>query len=358
METTAQARPRERQEHYQYELMTPATAAAWEDYVERHPRASIYHRAGWSGLIGDLFGHETHYWLARDCAGGVVGVLPLVRLRSRLFGDYLVSMPYFNYGGALGDSPVVEAGLMQAAAERAAELGIRHIEFRDTFSRGPGWPSRDDKVAMELALPKDPAELWKSIGSKLRAQIRRPQKAGAEAILGGAELVDEFYEVFSRNMRDLGTPVYPRGFFRAIAEAYPEQVRVVVVRYQGLPAAAGFLIGEGDRLEIPWASSLREHNRLAVNMLLYWHALESGIEAGYRVFDFGRSSVDAGTYRFKKQWGAQPSQLHWHYWLGDGGQLPNLTPNNPKYRLAVRAWQRLPLPVANWLGPRIVKNLP
>ncbi len=332
--------------------------SAWDAYVAAHPAGSLYHQSRWGRLVEGLFGHASSYWAAWEGAR-LVGVLPLTRLRSRLFGDYMVSLPYVNYGGALADSPAVARQLMQAAAAKAAALGSSHIEFRDTVAWGGGWPVRTDKVAMELPLPADPEALWKAFGSKLRSQIRRPLKeAGVETVVGGSELVGPFYQVFSRNMRDLGTPVYPRRLFERIVQTFPAQTRIVLVRYRRRPAAAGFLLQAGDRREIPWASSLQEFNRLAVNMLMYWQALRVAIEARCRVFDFGRSSIDSGTYRFKRQWGAQPRQLYWHYWLAEGRPLPRLTPDNPRYRLAIRSWQRLPVPIANLLGPHIVRNLP
>lgn len=143
-----------------------------------------------------------------------------------------------------------------------------------------------------------------------------------------------------------------------ILENLPDSCFIVVVRHKGVPVSAAFLLGYRHCLEIPWASSLREANSIGVNMLLYWEVLKYAIESGYQQFDFGRSSVDGGTYRFKKQWGAKPRQLFWHYWLPDGGRMPQLTPNNPKYQLAIKAWQNLPLWAANWLGPKLIKNLP
>jgi serine/alanine adding enzyme len=131
-----------------------------------------------------------------------------------------------------------------------------------------------------------------------------------------------------------------------------------VIRVAGHPAAAAFLLQGPQRMEIPWASSLRTYNRIGVNMLLYWEALKFSIARGCRVFDFGRSSIGSGTYRFKQQWGAQPRQLYWHYWLRTGNQPPALNPDNPRFRLAIRMWQRLPLAIANRLGPPIVRNLP
>jgi len=331
---------------------------AWDSFVQSRPGASVYHLSRWQGVIESVFGHPLECWGAWSANGCLLGVLPVVRLRSRLFGDYQVSVPYFNYGGAVGVSAEIEERLMRHAGEAAGELGCSHVEFRDRAARD-GWTARTDKVAMELALPDDPETLWKALGGKLRAQVRRPLKEeGITVVRGGAGLLDDFYAVFARNMRDLGTPVYPRRFFAAILEAFPERARIVVVRHRATPVAAAFLIDYRRRMEIPWASSVREYNRLGVTMLLYWEVLRLAIERGNQVFDFGRSTVDAGTYRFKKQWGAQPRQLHWHYWLKGGGEPPRLNPDNPKYRLAIRAWQRLPLAVANRLGPMIVKNLP
>ena len=331
---------------------------AWDGYVHSHGSASLYHLYGWRNLIERVFDQQCHYYRALDDQGRLVGVLPVTRLRSRLFGDYMVSLPYFNYGGAIGDNGESESALMRHAVSVARDLRLSHLEFRDSVPRDEGWPVRTEKVAMELALPEDSDALWKGIGSKLRAQIRRPSREGAVAVCGGAELADEFYTVFSRNMRDLGTPVYSRALFQAILAAYPEQCDLVVVRLNGKPVAGAFLLRFRGRMEIPWASSVREYNRLGVNMLLYWEVLQRAIERQCTVFDFGRSTRDSGTYRFKKQWGALPRPLYWHYWLREGNELPSLNPDNPKYRTAIRLWQRLPLPVANWLGPMLVRSLP
>ena len=340
------------------ERVDDTSAAAWNSFVEGAANASAYHRYEWRRVITDVFGHETCYFAARDSRGEIHGVLPTVRLRSRLFGDFFVSMPYFNYGGVLAARDDAADALIDAAAGRAEELGAGHLELRHRANVKPAWPVRTDKVAMYLRLPGNPDALGKQLGSKLRSQIKRPQKEGAVGTNGGRELLDEFYAVFSRNMRDLGTPVYPRRWFAAILDAFPDRTRVFVVRHGGKPVAAAMLVGDRKHLEIPWASSLRESNSIGVNMLLYWNVLEYACAQGYQVFDFGRSTLDSGTFKFKSQWGAQPQQLYWHYWMKDGGEPPVINPSNPKYRLAVAAWQRLPLAVANRLGPLLVRNLP
>jgi FemAB-related protein (PEP-CTERM system-associated) len=334
-----------------------ATPEEWNRYVESNPAASLYHRAEWQALIKETFGHSGYYFSARDKTGNITGVLPLIRLRSRLFGDFMVSMPYFNYGGAVADHPLIEQHLMEAAAQQGARIGVSHIEFRDDTPRGE-LPARTEKVNMILQLPDNQDELWQSFTPKLRAQIRRPQREKPQVLMGGVEYLDDFYAVFSRNMRDLGTPVYSRTFFRNILDSFPDTSQLIVVRLADRPVAAAFLIGHRDTLEIPWASTLSDVNRLSINMLLYWEILKYAIKQGYRNFDFGRSSKDSGTYRFKQQWGAQPRPLYWHYWQASGDTLPSLNPDNPRYALAIKVWQRLPLTVTTALGPLIVKNLP
>jgi FemAB-related protein (PEP-CTERM system-associated) len=333
-------------------------AEAWDRFVDSHPTSSVYHRFKWRAIQADIFDNDVHYLSAWKDDDQVVGVLPLVRLRSRLFGDYIVSVPYFTYGGVLGGNEEVERLLLECACDEARRLGVSHIEFRDTRPR-EGWPYvRTDKAVMLLELPDNADDLWSRLGSKLRSQIRRPQKEGAAAFVGGTELLDDFYSVFSRNMRDLGTPVYGRTFFLRIMQEFSQRASLCVVKLGKQAVAAGFLMENGEAMEIPWASSLREFNRLSVNMLLYWACLERSIELRKRRFDFGRSTISSATYKFKSQWGATPHQLYWHYWLREGTPLPNLTPKNPKYELAIKLWQRLPLFIANSLGPRIVGNLP
>ncbi|MEN8205333.1 MAG: FemAB family XrtA/PEP-CTERM system-associated protein [Pseudomonadota bacterium] len=329
----------------------------WNRYVESNPAASIYHRAEWKELIGKTFGHAGFYFAARNSDEKIIGILPLIRLDSRLFGDFMVSMPYFNYGGAVADHPLIEQQLMQAAADHAADLGVSHIEYRDDIPRD-GLPARTEKVNMILSLPGTHDALWQTFTPKLRAQIRRPQREKPLVLQGGEEYLNDFYAVFTRNMRDLGTPVYSKVFFRNILNSFPGACRIMLIRLDNRAVAAGFLIGHRDRLEIPWASTIRGVNHLSINMLLYWEVLKYAIDRQFRQFDFGRSSKDAGTYRFKQQWGARPGQLYWHYWQKEGGELPAINPDNPRYALAIKVWKQLPLFITNGLGPLIVRNLP
>ena len=327
-------------------------------YVASSPDSTLYHRTGWKDIVEDVFAHRVTYLLAEGRDDGLRGLLPMAHLRSRLFGNYFVSMPYVNYGGVCADDGTARDALLGEAVGIARRSNAEFVEFRQTVRLGNGMPVKEKKVAMTLALPPTSGELWDTFHSKVRSQIKRPQKEGLTFRVGGLEEVDPFYRVFSRNMRDLGTPVYPKRFFQAILRRFPESTWICTVYRDEAPLASGFLCGFKDRLEIPWASSLREFSRLSPNMLLYWGALRFGCEAGYKVFDFGRSTPGEGTYRFKEQWGAKPVPLYWHYWLRGEAGLPELNPSNRKYAAAIALWKRLPLAVANAVGPRIVRNLP
>lgn len=329
---------------------------AWNRFVANHPSATIYHLADWRDVIHESFGHETYYLYAHDSNGIFKGILPLIRLKSHLFGDFMVSMPYFNYGGAVGNHPQIEEMLVQHANKLAAEHKLTHIEYRDDIVK-PDTPVRTDKVNMILPLPSNQDELWKSFSPKLRSQIKRPQREDTEVCLGSRELLNDFYNIFARNMRDLGTPVYSKTFFQNILQTFPKQTRILTIKLGNKPVAGAFLIGHKETMEIPWASTVRSANHLSVNMLMYWEVLCYAIQEKYLYFDFGRSSIDSGTYKFKKQWGAQPIQLYWHYWLNNC-ELPSLNPSNPKYKIIINIWKKMPTWLTKVIGPMIVKNLP
>lgn len=337
---------------------TEAELLMWDQYVLHSAAASGYHLSGWRRVIEEAFGHSTCYLTVRGENGALCGLVPLVLLASRVFGRFLVSLPFVNYGGMIADSSEVRRLLEAGAIEQAKSLDAQHVELRQEMCEETPWVSTQRKVSMRLPLPPLYDDLLKGFPSKLRSQVRRAQKEGMVARVGGAECLDEFYTVFSRCMRDLGTPVYAKSFFGKILEVFPKDARICVVSHQDTPVAAGFLYGFRSTMEIPWAASDKRFNKLSPNMLLYGKVLEYACQQGFHVFDFGRSSPDSGTYKFKAQWGAQPHQLYWYYWTKDGREVPQLNPQNPKYGLAIRLWQTLPVAVANLVGPHIVKHLP
>ena len=337
--------------------LTAHQCAEWDAFVQQQHDASLYHLSGWRSVCMEAFGHDCPY-LAAWRGGRIVAVLPLVRLQSRLFGHFMVSVPFFNNGGLLGSDAEARDALLAQAVALAQAKGCSHIELRERQPL-PGWPSRTDKISMLLALPDSAEQLWKKLGSKMRAQIKKAQSHGLQFQHGGAELLDDFYEVFCTNMRDLGTPVYGKDFFATILRQAPGQPRLFIGRTkEGQAVSASLVVQHNGTMEVPWASTLRSANVLSANMELYWQMLLYACSQGCKVFDFGRSSRESATYRFKKQWGAEPLELHWNYWLQGGGGLPRLSPDNPKYRLAIAAWQRMPLWATKLIGPKLVKYLP
>ncbi len=338
--------------------LAEADPQRWDDYVSKTMGSNGYLRWGFRILIENAFGHQCFYLNALDPRGKVVGVLPLVQIKSRLFGNYFVSIPFFNYGGVLADSPAIESALLNGAIELARKHGAGHIELRGVRQR-TDWLEKSSKVSMLLRLPKDDETLFQRIGSKVRAQIRKADRFSFRFILGKQECIDDFYAVFAQNMRDLGTPVYAKQFFYELFQGdLIGDAHVAVLYLNEKPVSAAILVGFKDTLEIPWASTLKSVNATNANMMLYWSVLKSAIAKGYRYFDFGRSSPDAGTYRFKRQWGAEPVPLYWQYWLSQGDELPELNPNNPKYKLLIAMWKKLPVWLTKIVGPFVVKSLP
>jgi len=334
-----------------------ATEGEWDRFVGRHPHASPYHAWRWRRVFERAFGHETLYLTARD-HGAIVAVLPLVIFNSRIFGRFAVSLPFVNYGGVLARDHASAVFLLEQARALAAERRLAHVELRHTARQFPDLEARTHKVGMLLRLERDTAKAWESLDRKVRNHVRKAQKSQLTSRVGGPELLDRFYSVFARNMRDLGTPVYSRRFFTEVLAAFPDTTRVFLVDSGDVTVAGAITLSHRDTLDNPWASSLREYRSLAPNTLMYWRMVEHAIETRHSVFDFGRSTPGEGTFQFKQQWGAEPTPLNWEYVLANGRTLPNLSPSNPKFRAAIATWRRLPLAVANRLGPHIVRSIP
>jgi FemAB-related protein (PEP-CTERM system-associated) len=331
--------------------------AEWDEYVRSHPEGSLDHLWRWRDVFSRVFDHPSTYLLARR-DDVVAGVLPLVQFRSRLFGRFLVSVPFLNYGGVLASDAAAGTALIAEAHEVARRFGASHIELRHTSRQFKDLPSREHKLKLTRPLPTTTDALWSDVDRKVRNQVRKAQKDGLSAQAGHSELIADFYAVFSRNMRDLGTPVYPKSLFVETGRLFADELRVYVVRAARVPVAAAIALRFHDTVIVPWASSLREYRQHCPNMLLYWTMLEDAVQRGVKTFDFGRSTRGAGTHQFKLQWGAEETPMHWEYVLLTRATAPDHGPYNPKFAAAIAAWQRLPLWIANAVGPAIVRNIP
>lgn len=332
------------------------TAAEWDVFVARAEGGTAFHRYGWRTVHEQVYGHDCPFLAARDAAGALRGVLPLVFLQSPLFGRYLVSMPYVNYGGPLGDAEAVRA-LAAAATELASERRVKLLELRSRVALPLDLAVSHRKITVVLDLPDGgPDALFKSFSAKLRSQVRRPQKEGMTVQWGRGE-VDPFFDVFAAHMRDLGTPTQPRRLFATITDVFGDDVWVATVRHEGRAVAAGFALRWGREVEITWASALESVKKLAPNMLLYWAMLERAATEGFAVFNFGRCSPGAGTHRFKQQWGSRDEQLWW-YQQSAVGESAAPSPDDARYSWGPRLWKKLPVPVATALGPMVVRGIP
>jgi len=329
----------------------------WHTFVQQQAEyASVYHLPAIQSAIQTAFGHSSKILLAVD-QGVVIGGLPLTLVRSRLFGQHAVSVPFFNYGGPLTVYRDIAEQLIEQSRDALAADAVEQVEIRTTLHSLP-FPCSDKKVSMIRRLPAQDAVLDVELGAKVRAQVNRALAHGPSVRFGGAELLTDFYRVFAINMRDLGTPVYGKNWFAQLLTAEELKTTLVVCYIQGKPVSVGFLLGYQDILEIPWASTLRSANGLNMNMWMYRQILAYAIAEGYGYFDFGRSTQDASTYRFKKQWGALPVPHYWYYQTPTGNLLAGNNPDNPKFKLLIAIWQKLPVWLTKIIGPPIVKNIP
>jgi len=331
-------------------------AGAWDAFVARTEGSTFCHLAGWREILSDVLGAECLYWVATGSGEAEYeGVLPLVRVKSRLFGHYLVSLPFLNYGGPLG-STAARQRLTQHAVNEALRSRADLLELRTRDARDLQLHVSGRKITVILDLPPTRDELWKGFNSKVRNQVRRAGKEGFVTRFG-LHHREAFYEVFARTMRDLGTPVLPAALFERIAAVFPDQVVFGAVYRGDEPVAAGCGFVWGGEFEMTWAGARRETRGVGSNMLLYCSFMEEMIARGVPAFNFGRCTPGSGTHAFKQQWGSRDVPLPWCQFSRRGHLAPP-SPHDGAYSWGPRIWRHLPLPIANLLGPKLVRFLP
>lgn len=348
---------RQWQQPFHIKLLGTAEFPAWDGFVKQQTSASAYHYSSWFHVIEKSFGHKTSILAAFDERGHILGGLPLTFFSSKIFGKFAVSIPFVNYGGAISNYFDIVTALMQKAQDIRAERQLSHIEIR-TMQAGLARNSLDKKVSMVLELPATDDILEKQLGAKVRAQYKKAEEFLPSYKIGKLDLLDDFYQVFARNMRDLGTPVYSKKWFEQILRTSDIKAALIVVYMNKKPVSTGFLVGNNSTLEIPWASTIQSANNKNANMWMYRKILSYAIDQGYGFFDFGRSTMGAGTFKFKKQWGAEPYQHHWYYLLEGEQQKPELNPDNPKFKIFIFMWKLLPIWLSKIIGPQIIKQIP
>lgn len=325
--------------------------ARWNRFVEECPEATFFHRAEWQQVIRQAFGHPTWYWLAEDGAGRIRGVLPLARVRSRLFGDTLASIPFGVYGGPAADDDATRQFLDRHACDLAQKLGVGALELRNLVQRHADWPGKDLYVTFRKPIAADHEANLKAVPRKQRAMIRKGIEAGLESTL--TDDADRLFRTYSASVRTLGTPVFPRRYFRLLQAVFGPACDSLVVTHQGRDVAAVMSFYFRDEVLPYYGGSLPLAREVKGNDFMYWELMRRSVDRGFRLFDFGRSKVGTGSYHFKKNWGFEPQPLHYEYFLVKDRVVPEVNPMNPRYRLFIEAWKRLPLPLANLVGARL-----
>lgn len=333
---------------------TAADDAAWDDFVRRHPQGTFFHLSGWAGVIERSFGHRSHYLLAeRD--GRIEGVLPLIHQKSLLFGNALMSIPFAVYGGVLAANPAANRALIDAACALACDLGVQYLELRNREPTDLDWPTRDLYVTFRKTLqPTEEANLL-AIPRKQRAVVRKGIELGLKSEIDAGN--ERFYATFSESVRNLGTPVFGRRYFEELRAAFGADCEVLTVAIDGKPYSSVLSFYFRDEVLPYYHGAVAAARERKSNDFLYWELMRRACARGLRTFDYGRSKRDTGPFAFKQNWGFEPAPLHYQYYLVKARDLPNLSPTNPKYRMFIRAWQRLPLPVSRAVGPWLARNL-
>jgi FemAB-related protein (PEP-CTERM system-associated) len=331
-----------------------ADRAGWNAFVQAHPEGTFFHLAEWQDVLRRSFGHRTFYLVA-ESQGGIRGVLPLAQVKSRLFGNSLVSTPFCVYGGALADGDTVQSALEARACELARELQVDYLELRNRRRRHPDWPYAEQNVTFRKQISDAAETNMLAIPRKQRAMVRKGIKEGLRSEVEADD--DRYYSVYSESMRNLGSPVFSRKFVRVMREVFGDSCDIVTILKGDLPVASVLNFYFRDEVLPYYGGGTKDARAVAANDFMYWEVMERARQKGCRIFDYGRSKRDTGSYDFKLHWGFEPEQLYYEYYLVRMREMPNKSRTNPKFEKAIELWQKLPIWVTQLVGPPLAKYL-
>ena len=327
----------------------------WDAFVERCPDATFFHRAGWRDILENVFHHRCHYLLA-ERGGSLCGVLPLAQVKSRLFGHALVSLPFAVYGGPATLDVEADDALIRAATDLAGSLRVQHLELRNRTPKRPDWPRQEVYVTFRKAITSDAEANLLAIPRKQRAMVRKGIKHGLRGEIDATPR--RFFTLYADNMHRHGTPPLSARYFERLLTTFGESCEVLtIVDAAGCPVSGVLSFYFRDEVLPYYAGDTAAARDLAANDFKYWELMRRAGERGIRTFDYGRSKRGTGSFDFKKNWGFEPAPLSYEHRLFSRESIPQNNPLNPKYRAFIALWRRLPLPIANALGPAIVRNL-
>ncbi len=334
--------------------LTAADRERWDAFAETCDEATFFHRAGWKRVIEEVFAHPTTFLYA-ERNGQIEGILPLAQIKSRLFGNNLMSLPFCVYGGVASNSEEAFNLLTRAAQDKAESLGVDALEMRNRCQRHPAWAHKDLYVTFRKEIDPDVEQNLKNIPRKQRAMVRKGIKAGLESTWD--DDTGRFFDAYSQSVHALGTPVFSRKLFDVLRDEFGNDCRILTITKDGRTVASVMNFYFRDEVLPYYGGGTSEARALKGNDFMYWELMRRSAEEGIRVFDFGRSKQGAGSYSFKKNWGFVPEPLHYEYHLVNAQEVPEVNPNNPKYQMFIKLWRKMPLAMTQWLGPHIVRNL-
>jgi len=339
----------------QIKSLTPQDIPRWNHYLDQAAGGTFFHRAEWKDVFEGSLEHKAYYLFA-ESGNSIRGILPLVHIRSRLFGNLLASLPFQAYGGIVATDEEIVTALEGEARDLATRLGVKYVEYRYRDVERPGLAAKTGYVTFRKSLPETPDECMQMIPRKQRAMVRKGIKHELEAHV--EDHLDHFYPIFSESYRNLGTPVLSRKYFEAIRRGFGKDCEVLTVFKDGKAVASVMSYFFRDEVIPYYGGSLSMARGLMANDFMYWELMRRSCESGIRVFDYGRSREGTGSYRFKKHWGFEPEPLYFQYDLVGQNEIPDLSPGNPKYRMAISIWKRLPTGLTRWIGPMLARSLP
>ncbi|MCI0653773.1 MAG: FemAB family PEP-CTERM system-associated protein [Methylococcaceae bacterium] len=332
----------------------PFEKERWDAFVERCPEATFFHKAGWKDVIGQSFGHSTYYLYA-EASGNIEAVLPLGHIKSRLFGNALISAPFCVYGGIAAASRPARDALDEAASKLARDVSVDYLEMRNRTECIPERPRKHLYVTFRRKLDRDHDVNFKAIPRKQRAVIRKGIDSGLYGVIDPD--LDRFYRIYAESVRNLGTPVFSKSYFQALREIFGESCEILTIERKGIAVSSVMSFYFRDEVLPYYGGGTAGARELKSNDFMYWDLMNRAVSRGVKVFDYGRSKQGTGSYRFKTHWGFEPEPLHYEFDLVKSGQIPDINPLNPKYRIFIGLWRKLPLPVSMLLGPWISRNL-
>lgn len=334
--------------------LTADKVEQWDRFVDVCNGATFFHRAGWQEVYQQAFGHKT-WFLYAEAGGQIEGVLPLAQIKSRLFGNSLMSSPFCVYGGIAAESELARIKLEQAATELAQRLGVDYLEMRNQTRSHDNWPVKDLYVTFKKTMDPDPEKNMLAIPRKQRAMVRKGINAGLQG--RDDDGVESFFRAYSESVRNLGTPVFSKRYFQILRNVFGDDCRVLTITKDERTVASVMSFYFRDQVLPYYGGGTSEARALKGNDFMYWELMRRSCEAGIKVFDYGRSKKGTGSYSFKKNWGFEPEPLFYEYHLVKSQSLPDINPLNPKYRLFINLWQRLPLSLSMKIGPLISRSL-